>query len=241
MINKPIAVFDIDGTIFRSSLLIELNEKLVRKGIFPATAEATVRRVRGAWLNRHGSYDAYIRTIIRLYHRDLKGRHVREIRQAARELLREQQHRVYIFTRDLVERLRKTHRLVIISYSPREVVEEFKRVWRFDFTSGMPYAVRNQRYTGGLEPGFVQNKKIILQTLVAQHGLTLQRSVGVGDTESDIDFLSLVRHPIAFNPNTKLYATARRRGWRIMVERKDVIYNIPPLPKRSPSPRRIRP
>jgi len=32
--------------------------------------------------------------------------------------------------------------------------------------------------------------------------------------------------PIAFNPNRKLAEHARKKDWRIVVERKDVIYQI---------------
>jgi len=56
--------------------------------------------------------------------------------------------------------------------------------------------------------------------------LTLKGSVGVGDTESDIAFLKMVEKPICFNPNQKLYQYAKRAGWKIVVERKDVIYHL---------------
>jgi len=48
----------------------------------------------------------------------------------------------------------------------------------------------------------------------------------MGDTESDIGFLKMVKHPIAFNPNLNLERVARRNGWKIIVEKKDVIYDI---------------
>ena len=51
-------------------------------------------------------------------------------------------------------------------------------------------------------------------------------SVGMGDTLSDVGFLELVWTPIDFNPNRSLFEVARRRGWPIVVERKDVIYNL---------------
>ena len=41
--------------------------------------------------------------------------------------------------------------------------------------------------------------------------------------------LPLMRHvgrPIAFNPSLPLARTARRNGWPIVVERKDVVYDI---------------
>ena len=33
---RKVAVFDVDGTIFRSSLLIQLVERLIADGLFPA-------------------------------------------------------------------------------------------------------------------------------------------------------------------------------------------------------------
>jgi len=35
-----------------------------------------------------------------------------------------------------------------------------------------------------------------------------------------------VENPIAFNPDKKLKLRAEREGWKIVVERKDVIYQI---------------
>lgn len=70
------------------------------------------------------------------------------------------------------------------------------------------------------------NKALILQRAVKKEGLTLKGSIGVGDTESDIPFLELVEEAICFNPNEKLYRAARRNGWKIIVERKDVIYEL---------------
>jgi phosphoserine phosphatase len=39
-------------------------------------------------------------------------------------------------------------------------------------------------------------------------------------------FLKLVEHPIAFNPNQNLKAAAEANGWKIVVEKKDVVYEI---------------
>ncbi|MGH3106097.1 MAG: hypothetical protein ACRDM3_02750, partial [Rubrobacteraceae bacterium] len=50
--------------------------------------------------------------------------------------------------------------------------------------------------------------------------------VGMGDTLSDVGFLEMVETPIAFNPNRGLFEVARQWGWPIVVERKDVIYNL---------------
>ena len=56
--------------------------------------------------------------------------------------------------------------------------------------------------------------------------LTLNKSVRVGDSESDIMFLNLVARPICFNPNMKLWNHAKEKGWEVIVERKNVIYEL---------------
>ena len=70
------------------------------------------------------------------------------------------------------------------------------------------------------------NKAAVVQHAVEKEGLTLKGSIGVGDTESDIPFLELVSEPICFNPNSKLFSHAKRNKWRVVVERKDVVYEI---------------
>jgi len=226
MKKKPIAVFDIDGTIFRSSLLIELNAKLVHEGVFPDAARTRVMKVREAWLNRKGTYQEYIDTIVDLYSQDIAGKKVQIVRNISKTVIEEQKHRVYVYTRELIQKLRKTHILIIISFSPLEAVEAFNTHYKFDLISGVPYARKGSTYTGGVDEGFKIDKKKILLEMVAKHGLDFKRSVGVGDTDSDISFLSLVERPIAFNPNKTLCKHAQKKGWEIVVERKDVIYKL---------------
>ena len=38
--------------------------------------------------------------------------------------------------------------------------------------------------------------------------------------------LEAVKHPIAFNPDQKLYDIAVKQGWQIVIERKNVIYTL---------------
>ena len=70
------------------------------------------------------------------------------------------------------------------------------------------------------------NTRRVLVGFVWVAGVSLEGSVGMGDTLSDVGFLELVGIPIAFNPNRDLFDVARERGWPIVVERKDVIYNL---------------
>jgi len=46
-------------------------------------------------------------------------------------------------------------------------------------------------------------------------GISLDQSVAYADSASDLPLLEAVGHPVAVNPEVKLAAIARRRGWHV--------------------------
>ena len=70
---KKVAIFDIDGTIFRSSLLIELTDALVQEGIFPKSVTKSYSRAAKNWLERKGSYQKYLEAVVDVFTRYIKG------------------------------------------------------------------------------------------------------------------------------------------------------------------------
>ncbi len=226
---KKVAIFDIDGTIFRSSLLIQIVERLIEEGIFPKESRAYFARQKHAWLDRKGDYESYIASVVRVFVSQIKGVEYREFMRIGAEVVAEQKDRVYRFTRDLVRDLRKKkYYLLAISHSPKGVVDHFCKRLGFNKVYGIVYELGpSDRFTGRVtDEHLILNNGITTRRALERAGLTLKGSIGVGDTESDIPFLELVEKPICFNPNTKLYAHAKRNGWRVVVERKDVVYEI---------------
>ena len=85
----------------------------------------------------------------------------------------------------------------------------------------------NEIFTGKVEyEDLMYHKGKVLKRAMRNETVTLQGSVGVGDTDSDIAMLKMVSRPVAFNPNKKLYQAAKRNGWEIIVERKDMVYKL---------------
>lgn len=226
---KKIAVFDIDGTLFRSSLLIELVKRLIEEGLFPQGAASEFARKKQAWLDRRGDYESYIMAVVGTFRLHIKGVRYADFSRAAKEVVAERQGRLYRFTRDLLATLKKrSFYLLAISHSPKGILDHFCRRLGFDKVYGMFYETGpTGRFTGEVaDEHLIMNKAAILKRAVEKERLTLRGSVGVGDTESDISFLELVEKPICFNPNAALAAHARRNNWRVVVERKDVVYEI---------------
>lgn len=228
MEKKKIAIFDIDGTIFRKNLAFELIDELARIRVFKKEIRKNLIALYSRWLDHKGTYEEYRKALVALYAEGLKGCHQEQIKKASRIAVPFYKDRTYIFTNQLIEKLKKDdYHIIAVSGSPFEIVEEYNRYLKFNAVFGSVYEVdQDGVYTGNaiFEPTI--HKGHVVKQYVTEHNLTLEGSYGVGDTESDAKFLEIVEHPIAFNPNLNLKEIAQEKGWRIVVEKKDVIYQI---------------
>src|SRR3989344_1838032 len=227
--KRRVAVFDVDGTIFRSSLLIQLVNRLIENGAFPKETRKVYERDYEKWLNREGDYQEYIHAVVEAFNMHLKGVHYGALADAAEEVVEEQWKRVYRYTRGLIKDLKeRDYYLLAVSHSPKTVLDKFCPRMGFNKAYGMVYEIGPQEcFTGVvLEEHLILNKAAIVKRAAEKESLTLAHSIGVGDTETDIPFLEMVARPICFNPNMKLYRYARRMKWEVIVERKDVVYEI---------------
>lgn len=227
--RRRVAIFDVDGTIFRSSLLIQVVNRLIEKGVFPPETRKVYERAHVRWLDREGDYQEYIDGVVRAFVGHLKGTHYSALADAAEEVVDEQWKRTYRYTRDLLKDLKsRGYFLLAVSHSPKTVLDKFCPRLGFDKTYGMVYEIGPQDcFTGNvIDEHLILNKANIVKRAVEKEHLTLAHSVGVGDTETDVPFLEMVAKPICFNPNSKLYRHAKRMQWGVVVERKDVIYDI---------------
>lgn len=229
MSAKKLAIFDIDGTIFRSSLLIEITEALITEKIFPEKVRDIYNKDYENWSNRKDSYEKYIEAVVNAFVQNIKGVRYNDFTKVAKKVITSHKNRIYRYTRELVKDLKKKkYYLLAISNSPKAVVDEFCKKWGFNKAYGRVYELdKSGKFTGKiLYEKLISDKAKILKRAIKKEHLTITDSVGVGDSESDIAFLKLVKKPICFNPNSKLYQHAKLAKWKIIIERKDVIYYL---------------
>jgi len=226
---KKVAIFDIDGTIFRSSLLIELVDALIQENIFPAKARGIYTDAHKRWAERRDDYEKYIMAVVAAFMKHIRGVRHADFVRVAEKVVAFHQDRTYRYTRDLAKNLkRRGYYLLAISQSPMELVQGFGKKFGFDKMYGRIYETGTRgKFTGKVAYlTLIADKAEVLRRAAKKEKLTLRGSIGVGDTEGDISFLRLVERPICFNPNRNLYNYAKRRGWEIVVERKDMVYFI---------------
>jgi HAD superfamily hydrolase (TIGR01490 family) len=120
---------------------------------------------------------------------------------------------------DAVARVRRHralgHRTLLITGALDFVVEPLRPL--FDEIVCASMAERDGKFTGELTqaPPTGEARAILLDEFAKSQGLSLGDTVAYADSTSDLPMLEAAGFPVVVNPEAKLAAIARRRGWFI--------------------------
>lgn len=228
--QNKFAVFDIDGTLIRWQLYHAVVDRLANKGYLGDKANEYLKNARMKWKKREhsDSFRNYEKYLIELYESALTNIDPVAFDQIVDEVASEYKEQVYTYTRDLIQYLKKQGYIILaISGSHQELVNHIAEHYGFDDYVGTYYE-RIDNIFSGKKNIASHNKKQILKDLIDKHNLTLKDSYAIGDSLSDSVMLEMVDKPIAFNPDQSLLQMAKSNNWKIVVERKNVIYELDP-------------
>lgn len=233
--GNVVAFFDIDGTIFRNSLMIEHFKKLIKYEVInPAIWYTRVKKVYHEWDSRHGDFEQYLEVLAEVYINELKGVNKSYIEFIANQVIHVNGDMVYKYSRDQIEWHKKQgHKVFFISGSPDFLVS--KMAEKYDITEyrGTVYKVdENNEFTGEIIRMWdSESKQRILEELILKYDVDLDNSYAYGDTTGDLSMLRMVGNPVAINPNKPLFLAIKEDKilsgkTAIMVERKNIIYKL---------------
>ncbi len=226
--NKPFAVFDIDGTLIRWQLYHAIADALAKKGLIDAKTYQTIRDARMEWKKRtHGeAFINYQNELVIAYEKLLLDLSFKQFSKAVQSVFDEYKDQVYTYTRELIKDLKKRgYLLFAISGSQIEIVSKIAKYYSFDDYVGTAYTHEGDRFTGAVSL-HLGGKHVVAKELIKKHRATMAGSIAVGDATSDISMLEMVELPIAFNPERKLFDYAQTKGWKIVIERKNMVYEL---------------
>lgn len=227
--GRPFAVFDIDGTVIRWQLYHAIVDELVKQDSISPTVHEVIQQARMTWKKRSDkeSFLEYEHVLIEQYLSVLPHITVAQFEAVVETVFQTYKDQVYIYTRNLLRKLKSEgYLLFAISGSQQQIVTKLGRYYGFDAVIGSEYEVINGHFTGNATLPALIGKGTLLKQLVQTSGAKWEGSIGVGDTPGDISMLELVEHPIAFNPSQELFALAQKKGWNIVVERKNMVYEL---------------
>ncbi len=107
------------------------------------------------------------------------------------------------------------HKTLLITGALDVVIEPLRPL--FDEVVCARLEQRGGRFTGELveAPPTGEARALIMSDYARANRLDLEQCVAYADSASDLPMLEAAGHPVAVNPETKLAAIARKRGWHV--------------------------
>lgn len=230
-----VAFFDIDGTLFRNSLMIQHFKKLIKYEVIdPSIWYNKVKDVYEEWEKRYGDFEHYLETLAEVYIEELKGVNKSYIEFIASQVINVNGDMVYKYSRDKIKwHKEQGHKVFFISGSPDFLVSKMADKYGATEYRGTAYLVdHDNNFTGEIVKMWdSENKQKTLDEFVSKYEVDLKNSYAYGDTPGDLSMLRMVGNPIAINPNKELLINIRKDKYLlentdIIIERKDVIYKL---------------
>lgn len=230
------AFFDVDGTIYRDSLLIEHFKLMIKKGYLSMDAwTGSVKDNFEKWSTREGDYDTYMEDLVNKYVEGISKVDIDKVIELATEVINNKADKMYRYTKKRIQAHKELgHKIILISGSPDFLIKKMATKLNADDYTATIYVKNNDRYTGEQIPMWDSNSKNkAIMHYVKKYNLNLAECFAYGDTSGDLSMLNLVGHPFAINPAKKLLNRIYENSelmdkLTIIVERKDVIYELNP-------------
>ncbi|MXZ01860.1 HAD-IB family hydrolase [Candidatus Poribacteria bacterium] len=209
--HKTCAIFDLDGTIIRASSEQVFLSTLLSQGEIPTSNLF-------AWAAHFLKVKSLsVAKTNKVYLRGLAVQRVHEIvRRCFVEVLRPS---IAPHISELIHAHRAEGRTVILmSGSLSILVRPFHEHFETDLMVAHELETVDGQFTGqrsSLHP-YGENKAKLAEQLAAEHGFNLSRSYAYGNHHTDAHKLALFGHPVAVNPDRKLWKIAKESGWQIV-------------------------
>ena len=216
---KPTAAafFDLDRTLLRGASGPALSAALRRAGVLSSRTAPGERFL-------FALFDAIGETLptmllARQGIRFTKGWDPERVGEAGRQAALELVAAVQPFARVVIDEHRRAGRLVVMATtSPAELAEPLGAALGFDAVIATKYRRRDGKLAGEIEGPYVwgKGKLAAVKQWAEPRGIDLAASFAYSDSFFDRPLLGAVGHPVAVNPDARLFALATLKRWPVV-------------------------
>ncbi|MBV1938463.1 HAD-IB family hydrolase [Streptomyces sp. BV286] len=217
--DQAAAFFDLDNTVMQGAAIFHFGRGLYKRKFFESR-DLYRFAWQQAWFRLAGIEDPeHMQDARDSALSIVKGHRVAELMSIGEEIYDEYMaERIWPGTRALAQaHLDAGQKVWLVTAAPVEIATVIAR--RLGLTGALGTVAESVDgvYTGKLvgEPLHGPAKAEAVRALAAAEGLDLGRCAAYSDSHNDIPMLSLVGHPYAINPDTKLRKHARTLDWRL--------------------------
>lgn len=233
MTNKA-AFFDIDGTLFRDSLLVKHFEILKdNKVIDDKRWNEEVVPYYEKFKNRKGAYEDYLDKVSIAYQEGIIGVSQKDLFKYADEVVGKEKDRIYLVTKKAIEKyIEDGYYVFFISGSPEYLVKPFGKLYNATHSIASKYIMENDKFSGEVLPMWDSRNKIrSINYLADKYDLDLKKCHAYGDTNGDLSMMRAVGNAHIINPTFELLNNCNKdkklkNKTKVHIERKDVNYEF---------------
>lgn len=216
--NKA-AFWDLDGTIVKGISGLRFTRFLIRRRVLPFKKSIILPAFRTAYDILRGKREEGIDEVDDLLAKWMKGLDKKKIEEQAMQYARLELNKVYKKSEKLIKwHKKKEHKLILLSVSPDELIEEIGKLLGFHECFGTNLEVKKGVYTGKInKPSLISKNRVkIIKLMEEKYDLDLSKSYAYGNDINDAPVLEAVGNPVAVNPNSYLKPIAVKNNWRII-------------------------
>ncbi|NND74089.1 MAG: HAD-IB family phosphatase [Ilumatobacter sp.] len=215
--KRHVAAFDLENTLIASNVVESYSWLATRRLDTPDRVRYVLRTLLEApgllRIDRQDRTD-----FLRHFYRRYENAPVEQIEHDAREMMTQ-----LIITKSFPAGLRRVrehraagHRTILITGALSFNVEGLRPLFDEIFAAEMSVKP-DGTYTGEMPvvPPTGEARAQLLADYCAAEGLSLDECVAYADSSSDVPLFEAVGFPVAVNPETRLAAIARKRGWLV--------------------------
>ena len=213
------AFFDVDNTLMRGASIYHFARGLAARNLFTPLDLLKMTWVQVAYRLRGKEDSGHIDAVRQSALAFVADHKVADIVELGEQIYDETMaRRIWQGTRDLALRhLAAGERVWLVTATPVELANILSSRLGLTGALGTVAEARDGVYTGRLVGGLLHGeaKAAAVRALAAREGLDLARCSAYSDSANDLPMLQLVGHPHVVNPDSRLLAEARERGWPV--------------------------
>lgn len=219
--NKPLALFDVDKTLYDGLSYFPLLDAQVQDGLIEQNVMSCAQDAMRQYADGKIAYEDFVKSLLDIYALGLAGRPVDEVAESTNEFFA-QSEGFFGYAKPTIELLQDTHETVLVTGGTQFTSAAVGRVLGIRTAISSVVEVEGVHLTGVMKSYLATRYEklgaIAHLTSVHPH----EKSFGFGDSEGDLEVLRSVDNAVCIQPTDGLREVALQEGWSIVDSRDEL-------------------
>ncbi len=218
---KRLALFDIDGVIYDGHSIFDLIQDQEKSGFIKKGLWNYILTLLEKYKEGEMNYKQAADAMLLAHSQKLIGKSYDDLVTENVDFIERNKNKIFPYFSSLISKLQKDYDVYLVTTNFDATAGAFTKYFGLTGSLSSKIGQENGLIDGSIKLSLGGNKGIV-KDLIEKY--EKEGSIAVGDSENDADMLDLVEFPLAMEPNEKLQAIAKEKGWETV--NRDTITDI---------------